>query len=212
MPIVVEGIPELRRALKAYAPDLRKQMDAEIRVALKEVVSEARAKVPNGTPGNLYNWTDRGIEPISRTSKFRAFPKYDAQTIRSGLTYSMGRTRRNRYGFAGLYSLFNKDAAGAIVEKAGTISPFGRKQMGNRGSGSTQVFGRSNNPDAGRQFVGAMNDVGALKQYDKHSRGRGRLLYAAYAENQGKALDAVFVAIAKAHRLFHSRTSIRKAA
>ena len=212
MPIVVEGIPELRRALKAYAPDLRKQMDAEIRVALKEVVNDARAKVLGGVPGNLYNWQDRGIEPVSRTSKFRAFPKYDATTIRQGLTYSMGRTRRNRYGFAGLYSLFNKDAAGAIVEKAGTISPFGRKQMGNRGSGSTQVYGRSNNPDAGRQFVGAMNDVGRLKQYDKFQRGRGRLLYAAYAENQGKALDAVMKAIDKASKLLQARSTVRRAA
>lgn len=212
MPIVVEGIPELRRALKKFAPDLRKEMDAEIRVALKGVVSAARAKVPGGTPGNLYNWTDRGVEPISRTSKLRAFPKYDASTIRQGLVYSMGRTRRNRYGFAGLYSLFNKDAAGAIVEKAGTQNPFGRKQMGNRGSGSTQVFGRSNNPDAGRQFVGAMNDVGALKQYDKYQRGRGRLLYAAYAENNGKALDAVMNAIAKAARALQSRSTVKKAA
>lgn len=212
MPIVVEGIPELRRALKKFAPDLRKEMDAEIRAALKEVIDDAEAKVPNATPGNLYNWTDRGIEPISRTSKFRAFPKYDAETIKNGLVYSMGRTRRNRYGFAGLYSLFNKDAAGAIVEKAGTISPFGRKQMGNRGSGSTQVYGRSNNPDAGRRFVGAMNSVGPLKQYDKFNRGRGRLLYAAYAENKGKALDAVMHAIAKASKALQARTTIRRAA
>lgn len=212
MPIVVEGIPELRRALKKFAPDLRKEMDAEIRVALKEVIDDARAKVPGATPGNLYNWTDKGIEPVSRTSKSRAFPKYDPLTIRKGLVYSMGRTRRNRYGFAGLYSLFNKDAGGAIVEKAGTISPFGRKQMGNRGSGSTQVYGRSNNPDAGRRFVGAMNDVGALKQYDKFSRGRGRLLYAAYTENKGKALDAVMYAIAKASKALQTRTTIRRAA
>lgn len=212
MPIVVEGIPELRRALKAFAPDLRKEMDAEIRVALKEVVNAARAKVPGGVPGNLYNWQDRGIEPVSRTSKFRAFPKYDSNTIRKGLTYSMGRTRRNRYGFAGLYSLFNKDAAGAIVEKAGTISPFGRKQMGNRGSDSTQVYGRSNNPDAGRQFVGAMNGVGQLKQYDKFQRGRGRLLYAAYAENQGRALDAVMKAIEKAAKALQARSTMKRAA
>jgi hypothetical protein len=98
------------------------------------------------------------------------------------------------------------------VEKAGTQNPFGRQQMGNRGSKSTQVFGRSNNPDAGRIFVGAMNDVGRLKQYDKFQRGRGRLLYAAYAENNGKALDAVMSAIAKAARALESRSTVKKAA
>jgi hypothetical protein len=57
-----------------------------------------------------------------------------------------------------------------------------------------------------------MNDVGPLKQYDKFERGRGRLLYAAYAENNGKALDATFKAIDKASRLFKQRSTVRKAA
>jgi hypothetical protein len=57
-----------------------------------------------------------------------------------------------------------------------------------------------------------MNDIGPLKQYDKFSRGKGRLLYAAYADNQGKALDAVFKAIDKASKLLDERATVRKAA
>jgi hypothetical protein len=213
MPVVVEGIPELKRALKKFAPDLRKEMDAEIRVALKEVTDAAKAKVPGNAPGGLYNWDDKNsIEASSRTSKSRGFPKYDSSQIKRGLTYSLGATRRNRYGFSGLYSLFNKSAPGAIVEVAGRVNPLGRPQMGNHGSKSTQKFGRSNNPDAGRRFVGAMNGVGPLKQYDKYDRGRGRLLYAAYAENQGKAVDATFKAIDKASKAFMARAKGRKAA
>jgi hypothetical protein len=212
MPVVVEGVPELKKALKKFAPDLRKEMDKEIRTALKEVVDAAEAKVPGSAPGGLYNWQDTGVETISRTSKFRGFPKYNAGEIKDGLTYSLGARRRNSAGFSGLYSLFNKTAAGAIVETAGRKSPNGRKQMGNRGTKSTQVYGRSNNPDAGRRFVGAMNGVGPLKQYDKFERGRGRLLYAAYAENQGKALDATFKAIDKAARALQARSQARKAA
>ena len=55
-----------------------------------------------------------------------------------------------------------------------------------------------------------MNDL-PLKQYDKFQRNRGRLLYAAYAENQGRALDAVFKAIDKAAKALKTR-GIAKAA
>lgn len=206
MPVVVSGIPELRKALKEFAPDLRKEMDKEIRTALKEVVSAARAKVPGSPPGNLYAWADNGKESKSRTSRFRAFPKYNAGEIRRGLTYSMGRTKRNKYGFAGLYSLFNKDAAGTVVELAGRVHPYGRKQKAGRRFGeSYKDIGMSNNPDAGRRFTLAMNEL-PLKQFDKNERNRGRLLYAAYAENQGKALSSVFKALNKAIRLFEQRS------
>lgn len=212
MPVVVEGVPELKRALKKFAPDLRKQMDDEIRTALKEVRDDARSKIPGTAPGGLYNWNDTGKDVNSRTSKTRGFPQYNATMIRRGLTYKMGATKRNRQGFSALYSLFNNDAAGNIAELAGRVNPRGRPQMGNRGSKSTQAYGRSNNPDAGARFIGAMNGIGPLKQYDKFSRGKGRILYAAYAENNGKALDAVMKAINKASTLFNYRTNYRKAA
>lgn len=213
MPVVVEGVPELKRALKKFAPDLLKEMNAEIRTALKEVVADARAKVPGQAPGNLYNWNDRGSEPISRVTGRRAFPMYNPTVIRRGLTYSIGRQKRNTKGYASLYSLFNKNAAGAIVETAGSQNPFGRAQKADRKYGqSFKNIGNSNNPNAGRIFVGAMNGVGALQKYDAKSRFRGRLLYAAYAENNGKALDATMRAIEKAARALQSRARVRKAA
>lgn len=212
MPVVVEGVPELKKALKKFAPDLRKQMDAEIRVALKEVRDDARAKVPNVAPGGLYNWNDKGQEAESRTSKLRAFPLYDSTMIRKGITYKMGSTKRNRQGFSALYSLFNADAAGIIAEWAGRVNRNGRPQMGNHGSKPTQIYGRSNNPDAGRRFVHAMNGIGSLKQYDKFSRGKGRILHAAYADNSGKALDSVMKAIEKASSAFRARSQMRRAA
>ena len=213
MPVVVSGVPELKKALKKYAPDLRKQMDNEIRVALKEVTDAAKAKIPGQAPGNLFNWNDKGTEVTSRTSKAREFPKYDSQLIRRGITYKMGSTRFNRAGFSGLYSLFNKDAAGSIIELAGRVHPQGRIQKANRQYGqSYKNVGQSNNPNAGRIFVGAMNGIGPLKQYDKFQRGRGRVLYAAYADNQGKALDATMKAIEKASKLLNYRVNYGKAA
>ena len=213
MPVVVEGVPELKKALKKFAPDLLKQMNDEIRVALKEVTADAKAKVPGTVPGNMYNFEDKGVEPKSRTSRYRGFPKYNSNVIKRGLTYSIARSKPNSAGFSSLYSLLNKSAVGAIVETSGSQNPRGRMQKASRGYGqSSKEIGQSNNPDAGAFFVGRMNAVGPLKKYDNKSKLKGRLLYAAYAENNGKALDATFRAIEKASRLFKERATVRKAA
>lgn len=198
---MVEGVPELKKALKKFAPDLRKQMDDEIRVALKEVTNAAKAKVPNQSPGGLYNWQDKGVESVSRTSRARAFPKYNARVIRRGLTYSLGRGKRNQSGFSSLYSLLNKSASGAIAETAGRLSGV---------TGSSRS--KSSNPQAGARFIAGMNGIGAMKSHDGRQKSTGRILFAAYAENEGKALDGVFRAIDKASRLFKERATVRKAA
>lgn len=209
MPIVLAGVDELKRALKKYAPDLRKEMDATIKAELKSVIDDARRKVPGSPPGNLYNWADAGTDAISRTSKERGFPRYNPVYVRKGLTYRTGTSRANPYGFAALFSLWNSSAVGAILETSGRKNRYGRPQMGNRGSKSTQQFGRSNNPDAGRRFVGAMNEIGALKSYEasqaSRDRSTGRLLYAAYADRQGRTLDAVMKAITTAQFKFNQR-------
>ena len=201
MPVVVEGVPELKKALKKFAPDLLKEMNAEIRVALKEVTDDAKSKIPSQAPGGLYNWQDNGKESVSRTSRATAFPKYNARVIRRGLTYSLGRGKRNRSGFASLYSLLNKSASGAIAETAGRLS-------GASGSSRSQ----SNNPQAGARFISGMNGIGAMKSIDRRQKNTGRILYAAYVENEGKALDAVFKAIDKAAKALKERATIRKAA
>lgn len=200
MPVVVDGVPELKKALKRFAPDLLKEMNAEIKVALKEVVKDAQAKVPGQAPGGLYNWQDNGLAPKSRTGRETGFPKYNARIIRKGLTYSLGRSKRNRSGFAGLYSLLNKSASGAIAETAGRANPGGSSRS------------ESNNPNAGARFISGMNGIGAMKSLDRRQKSTGRILFAAYAENEGKALDATFKAIDKAARLLKERSTIRKAA
>lgn len=198
MPVVVEGIVGLRKALKNYAPDLQKQMDAEVRIALKDVIKDARSRVPDST--RFYNWQDTGIERKSRTGRDRAFPAYNPTLIRRGMTYSLGRQRRNRSGFVSLFTLFNKSAIGAIVETAGRANPSGSNRS------------ESNNPDAGRNFNTTLsNQVGALRSYKNgDQKSRGRLLFAAYADNQGKALDAIMKAIDKATNQFNARVAADK--
>lgn len=190
MPVVVEGIVGFKKALAKLAPDIKKEMDAEIRAALKPIIEDARSKVPASAPGGLFNYNYPGYERKSRTSRQRAFPDYDSRAVRKGLTYTLA-TRRINTGFVSLFALLNKSATGAIIETAG------RKNAG--GDPRSQ----SNNPGAGSRFIGAMNGIGALKDYSGRGQmSTGRLLYAAYARNQGKALDATMKAIDKAKRAF----------
>lgn len=201
MPVVVEGIVGFRRALNKLAPDIKKEMDKEIREALKPIIADARSRVPAAAPGGLYNYNDPGYERKSRTSRQRAFPSYNPTAIRKGLTYSLG-TRRISSGFVSLFTLLNKSASGAIIETAGRANPGGDPRS------------QSNNPNAGRRFIGAMNGIGALKDYSGRGQmSTGRLLYAAYARNQGRALDATMKAIDKAKLTFATRVkNDRKAA
>lgn len=187
MPVVVEGVVGLRKALNKLAPDIKKELDKEVRAALKPIIDDARSKVPSVAPGGLYNYNYPGYERKSRTGRKSGFPSYDAKAVRKGLIYKVAPSRVRNSGFVSLFTLLNRSATGAIIETAGRANPGGSPRS------------QSNNPNAGRRFIGAMNDVGALVDYAKRGKeSTGRLLYAAYARNQGKALDATMKAIDKA--------------
>ncbi len=135
---------------------------------------------------------DTGAVRKSRTSRKDAFPVYNSSTIRRGLTYSLARKRGNTSGWTAAYSLLNKSRIGAIVEIAGTKNPYGDPRS------------RSNNPQAGRQFIEALNtDIGTIERVGK---GRGRLMYQALAANQGRARDAILRAIEAAATKYKAAT------
>ena len=189
MPIRVEGVNEVKRALRKFDPDLFKEMNKEIGSALRSVTSEAKVMVPASF---LSGAMDTGVERQSRTGKARAFPAYNSSQIRRGLTYSLARKRGNTAGWYAAYSLLNKSAIGSIAEIAGTKNPYGDPDS------------KSNNPQAGRQFIEALNrDMGTIKQVGK---GKGRLMYAALSANQGKARDAILKAIDSAVIKFKAAT------
>lgn len=185
MPVVIEGVVGLRKALGKLAPDIKKQLDKEVRAALKPIIADAKSKVPSNAPGGLYNLNDPGYERESRRKgKKRAFPSYDQRVIRKGLTYSVAPSKVKSSGFVSLFTLLNKSPMGGIIETAGRLNPGGDPES------------KSNNPNAGARFNRAMSGVGALVDYSGRGRkSTGRLLYAAYARNQGKALNAILQSI-----------------
>lgn len=184
MPVVVEGVEQLKRDLRKFAPALFREMNAEIKVALGEVVADARSKIQNEVVGNLYNFADHG-QVVKARKKTRPFPLYNAVVIRRGLTYSLGKTRKNFKGYAALYSLLNKSHAGSILETVGTKSD-----------------GLS---ASGKFFVSRARGIGAIKQAGTGQDTRGRIMWAAYADNHGKALNGVMKAINKASMAWNGK-------
>jgi hypothetical protein len=192
MPVAVKGIVEFRSALRKYDPDLYKALNSDVTPVLKGLVNEAKSNVPNSIFSGAM---DTGVERVSRTNRSRAFPVYNSSVIRKGLTYSIGKQKRNRSGWSSLYTLLNKSAIGAIVETAGRKHPYGDPES------------KSNNPNAGRQFIQEIAQAyGDLKQVGKGPKQRGRLIFAAVEKDQGKAVDAIMIALDKAKRMFEART------
>jgi hypothetical protein len=204
MPVVVEGYKELIQKLNAFEPDLNKQMKIEITAAMLPIRDKARGYAPSSYPSYLYNWADKGIvraQPQFNTEgRVRKFPLYNPAEVIAGIKYKAGANKKDKYGFSALYSVTNNSPAGVIYEWAGRTSGYrGQPWVGPKGQGKD--VSRSRNPNAGAIFINSMGPM-----YGKGMM-RGRLIYRAWNEDQGKAQDAVIHAIEKAARRFNERAT-----
>jgi len=191
MPIVeLRGNIELRKALRAFAPDLEKQLRTELHKALRPVVRQAKGFVPAVSP--MRGWAGRSYSEGK-------FPIYNALTITAGITYSVSPSKPNKNGFTSMARIINKSAVGAIFETSGRKNPNGQPWVGRKAGGFSKGVSRSNNPNAGKQFIENMPPlVSSLK-------GRGRLIYRAWAANRGVAEGAAMRAIDSATQQFYAR-------
>ena len=204
MPVAVKGVIELRKALNKFAPDLAKELTKEITTSLKVIQKDARGFVPNRAPGGLYNWDDnaKGKQITAKTSMFRSFnvegrlrpfPLYNATEIKRGIVYRTGYGKPNSKGFRSLFRIKNSSAVGAIYEKAGRLNPNGSSES------------KSNNPKAGARFVQQGPLYGSRKMGQDM---RGRVLYRAWEQDQGKQLVAIFKAIDTARDKLNKRSTV----
>ena len=191
MPLVeLRGNSDLRKALRQFAPDLDKELRAELKAALKPIVSNARGYVESNP---MRNWSDS-------KSTGPEFPAYSSSAIKSGIGFSTSATKINRNGFSGMAKIFNKTAAGAIYEQAGIVPPGkGQPWVGPKGPKGHR-YSHSSNPGAGEQFINNLPDLVSSK------KGQGRLIYRAWAESLGRAEGAAMKAIEKATKTFNSRS------
>jgi len=190
----VRGIKQLRSDLRKFDPELKKQMDQQLKAAMIPIRDAARGFVPDVPPG-LSRWT----RPAKREpGAYRPFPRFDASAIRKGIVYRSGKNKANSNGFQALFYVANTSAAGAIYETAGRKSPNGQPWQGPvAGGGGDHDYSHSTNPDAGRHFVQYMPPL-----YGKDKQ-RGRLIFKAWEKDQGKATLGVIKAIDFAVRSFN---------
>jgi hypothetical protein len=199
MPVELQGAYALRKALKEYAPDLAKETEKEIAGHLRKVVNRARGFVPSESP--LSGWAN----PVGEW-EYRAF---NAGVIQKGLGYSTAPSKPNKRGFRTLAQIFNKSAAGAIYETAGRKNPSGQpSQASTRGIYSSYIdtsnkVNKSANPNAGRQLIDALPPLVDSQQSNSPGRRsrktKGRLMFRAWAEDQGRTTAAVVKAIENAN-------------
>jgi hypothetical protein len=196
MPVAVKGVIELRKALNKFAPDLAKELTKEITTSLKVIQRSARGFVPSSAPSNLYNWdrvSSSNPKTFNASGRVRAFPRYDAAVIKRGIVYRTGYGKPNSKGFRSLFRVRNNSAAGAIYETAGRKNPNGDPKS------------KSNNPTAGARFV----QQGPL--YGRKRDGqdmRGRVIFRAWEQDEGKQTEAIFKAIETAKLKLNKRSTV----
>jgi hypothetical protein len=200
MQIELRGNADLRKALRRFAPDLEKSLKLEMKRGLAPVAKAARGFVPSTSP--LTNWAGRSFSEGT-------FPVYNAATIKSKIGFTTATSKPNRKGFSTMARVFNNSRAGAIYESAGRAGADGQPWVGTKAGGSSRGVSRSVNPKAGAQFISQLPELsGSLK-------GRGRLIFKAWAADKGRAEGIVNKAITTAEQELLKRSkanSLRSAA
>jgi len=205
MPVKLSGAPKLRLALTRFPTELDKETQKGLRRVLASVTGKAKGYLPSNNL-MLSGWTSEASS--EDTAKYRAFPKYDQGKAIRGIKTKTTSSKPTRNGWASLVSIENASAAGAIYETAGRKSPNGQPhQETTRGKYSSYIdtsnkVSKSLNPNAGKQFIDRANQTGRLvNAREQGIVGRatrkltGRVIFRAWAEDQGKANAAVVKAV-----------------
>jgi hypothetical protein len=201
----LKGVKELRYALRNFEPDLAKELQDEMVFFLKPIVKKARGYIPS-------DFTPSHWRADSKTGKW---PIYNATLMRRGIGYKTTPSKPNRRGFSYAASINNKTASGSIFETAGRKNPGGMPKAPKGTPRTNKNFSHSNNPLAGSQFIAALDNASPLKQGNTRTgsgrRGRymvGRLIFRAWAEDQGKANAAIMKALQNAADNFKNRRGV----
>jgi hypothetical protein len=190
MRIEIRGNADLRKAMRRFTPDLEKSLQKELSKILRPVVSQAKSFAPADSP--MSGWAGRSFNQGK-------FPTYNASTIRAGITFSTTPSKINSNGFSSMARIENKSRVGAIYEGAGRANNGeGQPWVGPKAGYASNRYSKSPNPTAGKTFIDNLPPlVSSLK-------GRGRLIYRAWAGTQGKVEGAAMKAIDTALKDFRS--------
>ena len=115
MPATVKGGVELRKALRKFTPDLAKETQKEIKLAIQPISKSAKGYVPDRGEV-LSGWLPRQMSEAT-------FPFFNPSLVKSGIGYKTSPSKANTRGFRSLAQVFNKTRAGAIYERMGKVNP-----------------------------------------------------------------------------------------
>jgi hypothetical protein len=221
MPVELKGADNLRKALREFEPDLAKATTKQMAAALKPITNKARGFLPsNGSM--LSGWTTEASS--TETTKYRHFPKYDQAEAKRGVKYSTSPSKPNKRGFVSLARIINGSAGGAIYETAGRKNPSGQPSQASTRTKFSDYIDTSNkvnkslNPNAGKQFIARANSLGALVNARPRQQGQaghatrkmtGRVIFRAFAEDQGRVTAAIVKAIGSSAIEFKARTGVK---
>lgn len=194
MPVVVNGVKQLQKAMKEVDKDLNKEMSKNIKQAMLIVRDRARGYLPPQDEV-LSGWGKgtSSIETIKDPKKL--FPPYDYAFAKSKVQYSAGQNKRNNSGFRAAFYVYNNSRSGAIFETAGRLNkPRNNKSL---------------NPNAPIQFNSAAEMLSSMKGQGMQ---RGRVIYRAWDETKNKVIPQVVKAIDTVAVKFIKDTEIKKAA
>ena len=230
MPVEVKGALNLRKALKTFTPDLAKEVQKELGALLKPITTKARGFIPGDAP--LSGWAANDGKGVW------ANRAWDSRAAKRGIGYKTTPSKPNRQGFRALARIVNNSAAGSIYETAGRKNAQGQpnpttRSLVTRSSSTTNAdfelnlnvfksdfgnkkFNNSRNPNAGKQFIDALNADGVIVDASNQTgagrrsrKMRGRAIFRAWKEDGGKTNAAVIKAIEGARDKFNAAVKVR---
>lgn len=191
MRIEIRGNADFRKALRRFAPDINKQLVKELGNALRPIAAQARGFAPANS-AVLSGWRNRSFNE-------GFFPTYSQSTVKANIGFKSSPSKVNSRGYSSAVTIYNNSRAGAIYESAGRANPQGQPWVGPKGPAGHK-YSHSRNPKAGQQFIESMPPL------TSSLKGRGRLIFRAWAENKGKTEGAVMKALSKAEQEFIKRS------
>lgn len=198
--IVIQGLSEDIKALERFAPDLKRELDKDVRKVLGPIVQQAKSYIPDTVhpSGWMKGGTERftGIGPLAQ-NQTRGFVAFDAGKARQGIKQTSASSKKNGSGWRNTYAVVQRDAAGAIFETAGRGSAKSRMRS---------AASRSRNPYASQQFIGVIQrEHGFLPTAMGQGKDKGRAVIRAVDENRRTIFNAVSDAIKAASKKAQQR-------
>lgn len=197
----LKGAVEARKALRKFEPELAKELRKEMAELLKPIAKKGQGFIPSTV---LSGWS----KPASSDTEYRQFPRYDASKAKKGIGYRTSPSLPNNQGFRSLARIVNTSAAGMIYELSGVVNPQGRQP------GKDKSSMKSLNPNAGKQFIDALDATGQIVDASSNKGGaprsnkmKGRGIIKAWAQDGGKTNAAVLNAIQKSVNIYNRAMS-----